>query len=208
MCGYRGRFINSGTPVVLDAHCPSCGATPRHRLFQLVQSEHSIIPAGSDILHFAAERYLRNVIAATRPKTYQTADIRPGFDLQLNLEDINLPDESVDVVIASHVLEHVNDRKALAGIHRILRERGRGVFMVPIIEGWDETYENPAVTDWHDRKRHFGGGTHIRYYGRDFRDRIKEAGFELKEYTMTPLQALDHRLVRGERIFLAVKNPK
>lgn len=205
ICGYRGRFINAGTPAVIDAKCPSCNATPRHRLLKLVLDKEVLIPAGADVLHFAAEQFMGPVIRATKPRSYVTADLRSGFDRQLNIEQLDLPDGSFDVVICSHVLEHVDDRAALAEMHRVLRSGGKAILMVPIVEGWDQTYEDRAIADYAARKLHFGGGTHIRFYGRDFRDRITAAGFGLAEYTMTPVDAMRYRLLRGERVFVASK---
>jgi SAM-dependent methyltransferase len=43
------------------------------------------------------------------------------------------------------VLEHVNDTKALQEIHRILKPDSRLIAMVPICEGWDETYVASAT---------------------------------------------------------------
>ena len=205
VCGYSGRFVNAGTPAVMDAKCPACNATPRHRLLTLLLDRDGLIPAGSDILHFAAERFMGPVIHRTGPRSYVTADLKPGFDLQLNIEKLALADQSFDVVICSHVLEHVDDRQALREIHRVLRPGGRAILMVPIIEGWDATYEDTAISDYRKRKLHFGGGTHVRFYGRDFRDRITATGFGLAEYTMTPAEAMRYRLLRGERVFLASK---
>ena len=146
------------------------------------------------------------MILPTEPRRYVTADIKDGFDLKLNIEQIEQPDASFDCVICLHVLEHVDDKRALAEINRILRKGGMLIVMVPIIEGWDVTYENPEVLDWNARKRHFGGGTHVRFYGKDFRDRIRSAGFpKIEEHTATPEEVMRHALTRGERIFLAFK---
>jgi SAM-dependent methyltransferase len=206
LCGYRGAFVHAGTPAVMDAGCPSCLSGSRQRLLAIAQDRNQLISREREILHFAAESSLRPMIRRTDPKRYVTADIRKGFDLQLNIEQIALPSASFDCVICSHVLEHVDDKLALAEIHRILRPAGILIAMVPIIEGWEATYENPAILDWHARKRHFGGGTHVRFYGRDFRDRIRDAGFaRIDEYTGSPEDILRYGLSRGERIFVAVK---
>ncbi|MET4322935.1 hypothetical protein ABIC02_006724 [Bradyrhizobium sp. RT5a] len=45
-------------------------------------------------------------------------------------------------VLCSHVLEHVD-----AEMHRILAANGVALLMTPIIEGWPDTYENPAIID-------------------------------------------------------------
>ncbi len=103
-----------------------------------------------------------------------------GADLALNMERIALDSDSIDCVIANHVLEHINDLKAAAEVHRVLAAGGLFVVTVPIVEGWDTTYENAEKLDTPmNRKLHFGEHDHVRYYGRDFRDRIASAGFVL-----------------------------
>lgn len=175
-------------------------------MLAIAQDRNALVGRNKEILHFAAETSLRPMVRGTDPKRYVTADIRSGFDLRLNIEQIDLPSESFDCVICSHVLEHVDDKLALVEIRRVLRESGILIAMVPIIEGWETTYENPAILDWHARKKHFGGGTHVRFYGKDFRDRLWEAGFaKVDEYTGSPQDILRYALSRGERIFVAVK---
>jgi len=205
LCGWEGRFLNFGTPGRFDVVCPRCRSQPRQRLLALVQEREALIPPKADILHFAPEGAVRRMIGQTGPKRYVTADLKMGLDLTLDIEKIDLPDESFDVIVCSHVLEHVDDRAALSELHRILRPSGRLILMVPIIEGSDRTYEDPAITSWHERKLHFGGGTHVRYYGRDFRDRVKAAGFRLQEYCADDYEPIRFGLVRGERVFVATK---
>jgi SAM-dependent methyltransferase len=204
-CGWQGRFINFGTPGRFDVVCPRCRSHPRQRLLMLVQEHEALIPPDCEVLHFAPEGVVRQMIKETGPKRYVTADLKEGLDLKLNIERIDLPDESFDVIVCSHVLEHVDDRAALSELHRILRPSGRLILMVPIVEGSDRTYENPAIASWHDRKLHFGGGTHVRVYGRDFRDRIRAAGFQLNEYCADDYEPIRYGLVRGERVFVATK---
>jgi SAM-dependent methyltransferase len=204
-CGYVGHFKPWGVPMLFDAQCPSCGSFERHRLFSLMQEQHNIVPADSEVLHFAPETSLRPLIEPNVAR-YQTADLRAeAADMTLNIEDIALPSDSVGLIVCSHVLEHVDDRKALPELFRILKPGGRAVLMVPIIEGWDQTYEDPSIVSESDRDRHFQQFDHVRLYGRDFRDRVRAAGFTLDEFTATGGEAVRHGLIRGERIFLASK---
>ena len=137
---------------------------------------------------------------------YQTADLFQPADLKLNLEAIDLPDASVDLIIANHVLEHVDDRRASQELSRILRTNGLLLCMVPIVEGWKDTYENPAIIDDENRMLHFGQEDHVRFYGRDFRDRIAAGGFTLmNEVTATGDAVIRHGLVRGEKVFVFQK---
>jgi SAM-dependent methyltransferase len=119
------------------------------------------------------------------------------------MEEIELPEDSFDCVICNHVLEHVDDRKATREIHRILSENGLLIASVPIIEGWETTYENPAISSAAERTLHFGQFDHVRFYGRDFRDRVCEAGFVLEEeFTAGGEDSVKHGLIRGEKIFI------
>jgi hypothetical protein len=100
------------------------------------------------------------------------------------------------------VLEHLDDRKALREIRRILADDGLAILTVPLIEGWDRTYEDPAITDPGARELHFGQDDHVRYYGKDFRDRLREAGLVFEEVTAQPADVLRYGLLRGEKVFI------
>ncbi len=205
ICGYEGYFGPAGKGLRLEAQCPKCGSAERYRLFKLWLDTAPQALAGKDILHFAPEKSL---VALIKPRAgrYRTADIAPGrADMVLNIEAIALDDASLDAVIASHVLEHVDDRRALAELHRILKPGGLALIVVPIVEAWRQTYENPAITTPRERDLHFGQWDHLRYYGADIRDRIRAAGFSLAEFTATPAQVLRHGLIRGETLFLATR---
>jgi SAM-dependent methyltransferase len=204
ICGYIGRFATFGHPPRYDVECRRCGSLERHRLLKYTFDKTDLLVNAKRVLHFAPEPMVSKLI----PKRieYVTADIRPGrADLVLNLEEINQPNESVDVIIANHVLEHVDDQKALSELRRILRSGGSLVATIPIVEGWDETYEDPRIATDRERVLHFGQGDHIRVYGRDFRDRIKDTGFELREYSASGAETVRFRFRPGERVFIATK---
>jgi hypothetical protein len=50
---------------------------------------------------------------------------------------------------------------------------------------------------------HFGQPDHVRWFGRDFRDRVRAAGFELDEFGITGAEAVRWSIGQGERVFLA-----
>ncbi len=205
ICGYQGPFQPAGLQVRIDARCRRCGSFDRHRLLKLALDRRTPINRDMDVLHFAPERLIADLV---RPicRSYLSADIKPGRAQRvLNIEEIALEPDSVDAVICSHVLEHVDDVAALASLYRILRPGGLAILMVPMVEGWDETYENPAVTGRHDRVLHFGQWDHMRMYGRDFRERVRAAGFELDEVTAVEPDVSRYGLQRGEKVFLAGK---
>jgi SAM-dependent methyltransferase len=65
----------------------------------------------------------------------------------------------------THVLEHVDDRKALAEIHRVLTPGGFAVLSFPIALAFEKTYENADVPP-EQRRLNFGQGDHLRMPGR------------------------------------------
>ena len=205
VCRYEGYFGPFGMPLRTGVMCPNCWSLERQRQLTLSIERGEIDLNGRDIVHFAPEAGLADTILRQAPRSYLQSDFDQGLDLQLDLEAIELPDASIDLVIANHVLEHVNDRKALAEIYRVLREGGEFLCMIPIVEGWAETYENPSIVSPAERERHFGQFDHVRFYGRDVRDRFTEAGFELRELTAATDDVLLHRLNRGETIFIGRK---
>jgi hypothetical protein len=77
--------------------------------------------------------------------------------------------------------------------------------MVPIVEGWDKTYEDSTIVEAKDRRLHFGQWDHVRYYGRDIRDRVRRAGFELTEFTAIEPEIQTLGLCRGEKIFFGLR---
>ena len=199
ICAHEGPFA----PVrhKPEIWCPQCDSRPRHRLLRLWMDRAMRLPAGARVLHFAAEPWMRGEMEA-RGAQYETADVNDRFDLRLDIEATGLPDASRDMVIANHVLEHVDDRAALAEIARILAPGGQAVLTVPLVEGWDGTLESDGM-DAETRRTQLGDPDHRRFYGRDFRDRVRAAGFALSEFAATEPDVSRHALHRGERIFVA-----
>lgn len=205
-CGKTGRFTVFGTPPRYDARCKSCAALERHRLFALMIQRRGDFGAGQKVLHFAPERQLGQMIRA-RVKDYETADIGPKMKVthRVNIEATGLPDAAYDRIVCNHVIEHVDDRKALAEMFRILKPGGKAFLMTNVVEGWDETYEDQSVTGEEERNLHFGQGDHLRIYGRDIRDRIRAAGFTLEEFVAVEPDVKTYGLIRGERVFIATR---
>ena len=206
-CGHLGKFRNFGSPIRYGAQCPSCYSVERHRLLALAVERGAISFAGKRVLHFAPEPSARKLIEKAKPSEYLRSSYpaSPDDQLSLDIERIDWSSDDIDIVLCSHVLEHVDDHKALREIARVLRPEGQLIAMVPIIEGWDHTYEDKSKTSEYDRRVHFGQYDHVRYYGADFRDRVRSAGFELAEFGATGAESVQFGLLRGERIFIATK---
>ncbi len=94
----------------------------------------------------------------------------------MDLQNTKYEDCMFDLIICSHVLEHIeNDRKAISELVRILKIGGQALILVPISD-LASTYEAPWITEPEDRLLHFGEKTHLRKYGRDFSERLRTYG--------------------------------
>lgn len=205
ICDFYGFFSAFGRPPRLDALCPGCGSLERDRLFWL-SARRDWLNVAEPILHFAPEPILRDRLKGIY-REYVTADLYADADLKLDIENMDVPTGTLRTVICNHVLEHVCDRRALAELHRVLADDGRLICSVPIVEGWERTYENDSVTEPGERALHFGQRDHLRFYGRDFRDRLRTAGFrQIREVTAEGKEVVDHSLRRGEKLFVCRKS--
>lgn len=187
ICGYEGVFLALGTPPRWDGRCPRCGSRERHRLIHLFLAREEIdLKDGRTILHFAPEAYF--VKAMQGSEHYHTADIVPGKARHtMDLAAITFADASVDVVICNHVLEHVpDDARAIAEMFRALKPGGFALLTVPQNWARDATYENPQVTTREGRYAHYHDESHVRFYGRDFPERVAAAGFAVESWRMPP----------------------
>jgi SAM-dependent methyltransferase len=206
ICGYRGMFISVGHPPRWDARCPQCGSRERHRLMYLwIHEGGGDRLAGKRVLHFAPERIVQRMMR-DNPR-YETADLyQPGVTHRADITRVPLPDASYEMVIAHHVLEHIDDdRQAMREMFRLLRPGGVAVLSAPINATRPQTYENAAIIDPAERCAHFSAPDHRRYYGLDFADRLAEAGFLVSRFRLPPEQEVRYGLLRDEWITLARK---
>jgi len=204
ICGFSGRFWSHGTPPRGEAMCPRCLSLERHRLLHLLIDRHGAeLLAGRKVLHFAPETCVRDRLG--RMSDYVTADISGrGVDYGCPMEQIPFPDASIDAVIANHVLEHVDDDiVAMREVHRVLRPGGVAILSVPLIAGWEQTYEDPGIVAPELRRTHFGQEDHKRLYGADFSGRLQRAGFAVEVFRADPESEVRYGLRRGDRFFLA-----
>lgn len=170
-----------GDPADKQKLCPVCYSLERHRLVWLyLQQETELLTGVSSILHVAPEWGLQRAFRRCRGVRYLSIDLA-SLDAQVNMDvtALDLPSNSFDAVLCSHVLEHIpDDRKALAEILRVLKPNGFALLLVPI-HSLDRTYEDPALTTPAERLKAFGQEDHVRRCGLDYPDRFREAGFSV-----------------------------
>ncbi|HIE15432.1 MAG TPA: SAM-dependent methyltransferase, partial [Bacteroidales bacterium] len=142
---------------------------------------------------------------------YITADLEsPIADVKMDIQQIPFEDESFDVVICNHVLEHVDDDlKAMREFYRILKKKGWAILQVPIDKNRETTYEDNTIVSPKEREKHFGQYDHRRVHGRDYGERLKKAGFKViednfvKQFTQDEINK--YRLDKDEIIYFNIK---
>lgn len=191
---------------------PSTLSLERHRLLWLyLKHETNFFTAPLKVLHFAPEQAFYKKFKKLKNLEYTTTDLNsPLADVKADICALPFKDHSFDVILCNHVLEHIpDDRKALNELYRILKPSGWGIFQIPQDLKREVTYEDNSITDKKERARIFGQYDHVRIYGRDYFDRLEEAGFIVKavDYTarMTDAEIEKYRLAKGELIPLVTK---
>ncbi|HYM55265.1 MAG TPA: methyltransferase domain-containing protein [Solirubrobacteraceae bacterium] len=165
---------------IFPGRCPRCGSRERHRLLiDFAHARTDLFTEALSVLHVAPEYGLQRRLRRSSNLIYRSADLDSALAMDhVDLLDMPYPDGSFDVVICSHVLEHVaDDRIALSEIRRVLTPEGRAILMSPIDEELAETLEDPSVVDPAERDRVFGQSDHLRRYGRNFASCVATAGF-------------------------------
>ena len=105
----------------------------------------------------------------------------PIADIKGDLTSTNFKDESFDLIICNHVLEHIEDDKsALNEIYRILKYNGISILQVPMNVKRKNTFEDSSIKSKNQREKYFGQYDHVREYGLDFKDRVEQAGFKVE----------------------------
>jgi ubiquinone/menaquinone biosynthesis C-methylase UbiE len=173
--------------------CPDCGSSARdRRLWEVLNPE--FLTQNISVLDFSPSRCLYRKLKkqsdAGRKFSYQSTDISGDFiaDLSLDITDTRLPDESYNLVICFHVLEHIeDDLKAMKELYRIMKKNGYGIIQTPFKEG--ETYEDFSKATPEERLKHFGQQDHVRIYSlAGLKSRLEKTGFEVevRKYSEEP----------------------
>lgn len=182
-CGseYRQFLAMSGTNTK-NTMCPGCGSLTRHRLIWLyLKNETDIIQAPSKLLHVSPEIQLTKNLLKIEKLEYLSIDLNsPLAMMKMDVTNLELPSESFDSIICSHVLNHVeDDQKALLEFYRVLKPGGWAILQSPVEKDREKTWEDPKATTPKLRKKIYGQSDLVRRYGRDYTDRIAKAGFEV-----------------------------
>ena len=180
--GYQNQRPNALSPSTLSLE--------RHRLMWLylkAETDFFTTDKQQNVLHIAPEQCFYKRFRKQQNLDYITSDLdSPLADVKADICNLPFEDNQFDVVFCNHVLEHIpDDKKAMAELYRVMKPDGWGIFQVPQDIKRKETFEDNCITDKEERTRIFGQYDHVRVYGLDYFDRLREAGFTVEEVDYT-----------------------
>lgn len=163
---------------------PSTLSLERHRLLWLyLTRETDFFSKPLKVLHVAPEQAFYKRFKNQKNLTYITTDLySPLADVKADLCALPFEDDSFDVIFCNHVLEHIpDDAQAMRELYRVMKKGGWGIFQVPQDINRVHTFEDDTIIDPAERTRIFGQYDHVRVYGLDYFDRLRQVGFEVEE---------------------------
>ena len=205
--GYSGKAKRK------NALCPGSLSLERHRLLWLFLKNKTdfFSAARLKLLHVAPEQCFYPLFKKQINLDYVTADLNsPLAMVKMDLHHTPFQDNEFDVVFCNHVLEHVDDdRQCMRELFRIMKKGGWGVFQVPQDINRGQTYEDKSIVTEADREKHFWQKDHVRLFGLDYPQRLRDAGFIVEVIDITKeigAELVDRfRLPAGEFIYLCRK---
>ena len=190
---------------------PGSLSLERHRLLWLYLQQTDFFTVEKNVLHVAPEQCFYKLFKKQPNLKYLTTDLfSPLADVKADICDLPFEDNAYDVVFCNHVLEHiVDDKKAMSELYRVLKPGGLGIFQIPQDLSLEKTYEDFSITSPEERKKHFGQYDHVRVYGKDYFNKLRKAGFQVKEVACSDIfnqkQIDKYRLVANEILPVCTK---
>jgi SAM-dependent methyltransferase len=164
-------------------NCPRCGCNDRDRHLSLYLNTTGITAKIRDayVLHFAPEKWIKPIIDAQKPGKYVRCDLYPSSqDIEkVDMLDIPYQDETFDIVIANHVLEHVSNYLfALRELKRVLKKGGVAILQTPYSKKIEHTLCDNGIDTKLARFLVYGQDDHVRLFGADIFREIESVGFK------------------------------
>ncbi len=193
---------------------PSTLSLERHRLLWLyLQNETDFFTSAEKkkVLHFAPEQAFYKRFRNQENLDYTTTDLlSPLADVKADICNLPFENDSYDIILCNHVLEHIpDDTKAMQELYRVLKPGGMGIFQIPQDLSREVTFADDSITDQKERARIFGQYDHVRIYGKDYFDKLRNIGFTVVEedYTskISPEMVEKYCLAKGEIIPVCFK---
>jgi SAM-dependent methyltransferase len=196
---------------------PGTLSLERHRLLWLyLQNETDFFTAVTlkKVLHFAPEQEFHKRFKKQSNIEYTTTDLlSPLADVKADICNLPFPDNSYDMILCNHVLEHIpNDKLAMQELYRVMKPGGMGIFQIPQDLQRATTFTDDSITDPKERAKVFGQYDHVRVYGRDYFDTLRSIGFTVIEEDYTQIIGAEkvklYGLAQGEILPICYKPKK
>ena len=149
------------------------------------------------MLHIAPEACIKNKLIKLTNINYLTADLNDkNAMVKMDITNIQYEDNYFDIVYCCHVLEHVpDDKKAMREFWRVLKSNGWAILLVPVDA--DKTIEDLTITGPQERLERFGDVDHVRCYGPDYIERLRDAGFRVEQTAPKDFLTQDEIILMG-----------
>lgn len=191
---------------------PSTLSLERHRLLWLYLTRKTdFFSRKISVLHVAPEQAFHGIFKKHANWQYITTDLfSPLADVKADLCNLPFADNSFDLILCNHVLEHIkDDTKAMQELFRVLKKGGTGIFQVPLDNKRTVTFEDDSITNPAERSRIFGQYDHVRIYGMDYFTKLETIGFQVtaSDFAATlPAEQIDrYRIVADELLPICLK---
>lgn len=227
-----GKFIHEGVKADIfkkysiagggfkkNTRCPNCGSPDRARLLALFfKLRTEIFSKKTDILHISPNKDIADFINKSSHVNQVVGVLeidrfKEYNPIKVDIQKMNIQDNQYDIVICCHVIEHVdNDQEAMNEIYRVLKPNGFAILQVPLALDLDVTLEDKTLKTDKERKIAFGQVDHVRLYGIDYFEKLKQAGFRVVRDNPFDNKWLDsqelakHRLDKIEDVIVAYKD--
>jgi len=193
--------------------CPHCLSNSRERLV-IAMLRARIDISKKRILHLSPEKNIFDILKDKA--TVTTADLHPGFykSIDKNIKEENatalsFENESLDLVIANHIMEHIpDDEKAMKEIYRVLKPGGNLIMQVPYSETISNTIEELSINNPEKQSALFGQKDHFRIYSiQNYIKRLQVVGFIVELIPYNSFKEYYKYAIQKEESFLMIKKP-
>lgn len=210
-------FLPAGDELKAHTRCPACYSIDRHRqLFTLTYAFLKEQNRPINLLHIAPENSLSERFRKFPLVDYYAIDKfekgyhYPSYVQSMDITDLKFGDNMFDLLICSHVLEHVEkDVLALQNFWRVLKPGGIGYLVVPYFSELENTYEDARANNDEMRYLLYGQKDHVRKYGCDFIAKLRNNGWTAEAINFKDLysetECIKLGFINAETIFKITK---
>jgi hypothetical protein len=138
----------------------------------LFLTRFEIVRPGMRVLHLAPEVGIYRYISNIPNVRYEACDLFPKNFGALSVKKLDLvtdlaglPSRSYDVIIHSHVMEHIpcNITAVLFHLNRLLKDSGEQLCVIPFVPGNYGEFLGPLAEE--ERRKRYGQKDHVRRFG-------------------------------------------